>query len=72
MDFKRSLLTLGLNNLSLGLEHFLSSALGIRKRLWGGSHRRTLKNGAYLAATYYRQGRSDDADAGQIRSRAPE
>ena len=43
-------------------EHFHLSALGIRKRLWGESHRRTLEVMEYLAATYYRQGRNDDAE----------
>ena len=43
-------------------EHFHLSALGIRKRLWGGSHRRTLDVMERLAATYYRQGRNNDAE----------
>ena len=43
-------------------EHFQLSALGVRKKLWGGSHRRTLKVMEHLAATYYRQGRNDDAE----------
>ena len=42
--------------------HFFLSALGIRKRLWGESHRRTLDVMEHLAATYYRQGRKNDAE----------
>ena len=42
-------------------EHFYLSALGVRKRLWGESHRRTLEVMKHLAATYYRQGRTDTA-----------
>ena len=43
-------------------EHFHLLALGIRKRLWGETHRRTLDVMEYLAATFYRQGRNDDAE----------
>ena len=66
LDHEGVLLKLGVLYFNQGAynraEHFLLSALGIRKRLWGESHRRTLEIMEYLAATYYRQGRSDDAE----------
>ena len=66
LDDEGVLLNLGVLYINQGAydkaEHFHLSALGIRKRLWGESHRRTLEFMEYLAATYYRQGRNDDAE----------
>ena len=66
LDHEGVLLKLGVLYFNQGAydkaEHFHLSALAIRKRLWGESHRRTLEIMEYLAATYYRQGRNDDAE----------
>ena len=66
LDHEGVLLKLGVLYFNQGAydkaEHFHLSALAIRKRLWGESHRRTLEIMEYLAATYYRQGRIDDAE----------
>ena len=66
LDHEEVLLKLGVLYFNQGAydkaEHFHLSALGIRKRLWGESHRRTLDVMEHLAATYYRQGRNDDAE----------
>ncbi|KAL9039644.1 MAG: hypothetical protein Q9214_004792 [Letrouitia sp. 1 TL-2023] len=66
LDHEEVLLKLGVLYFNQGAydkaEHFHLSALGIRKRLWGESHRRTLDVMEHLVATYYRQGRNDNAE----------
>ena len=66
LDHEEVLLKLGILYFNQGdydkAEHFHLSALGIRKRLWGESHQRTLGIMDHLIATYYRQGRNDDAE----------
>lgn len=66
LDHQGVLLKLGILYFNQGVydkaEHFHLSALAIRKRLWGESHRWNLEIMEYLAATYYRQGRNDDAE----------
>ena len=65
LDDEGVLLKLGVLYFNQGVydkaEHFHLSALAIRKQLWGESHRWSLEIMEYLAATYYRQGRNDDA-----------